>query len=180
MAFTRHSSPGKRKFAGFIFTILVLSVVFLHQPGAHAQTAGEPLVEELTIQLTEKGTDVYYLQARLGSISTELLFDTGSGYLALIETLLDTLEKEGRATYQRKVRARLANGRISEIPIYRVDVLSLGENCSVHDVEAAMLKGSTRNILGMNVLRSVESFAFSFSDETLTLRGCGSPRLAGL
>ena len=154
-------------------TILVLAGVFAHQSDSFA----DDREAQFSIPLTEKGTDVFYLPARLGDTDTELLFDTGSGYLALNERIMGRLEDEGRASYLHSIHARMASGAVNKVDIYRVEALRLGDSCTLYNVDAAMLKGSTRNILGMNVLKQVASFNVSFSDNTLTLKGCnGQPQ----
>jgi len=152
-------------------TFLVLFLSVMHCYGVLADPPLDPN-KPLTIALVEKGTDVFYLSALVGGNPTELLFDTGSGYLALNQGLIKSLEDRGMASYQRSVRARLANGSVKDVPIYQVTALDLGNGCIIRNVDAAMLAGDTRNILGMNVLKMVDSFSVSLSSATLTLSGC--------
>lgn len=127
----------------------------------------------LVIHLEEKSTATLYLPALFGdSEKAELLFDTGSGYLAITEELFDKLDAKGLATYQRSINARLANGQVNRVPVYTLSSLDLGNDCVLHQVDALVLAGATRNILGMNVLRRVESFSVSFNPPRLTLNGC--------
>src|SRR5690606_15643362 len=130
--------------------------------------------ELLTISLVDKGTDVYYLPATIGGNATELLLDTGSGYLALNSRMIKSLENRGLADYRRSIRARLASGNISEVRIYSISSLDLSPGCVMHDVEAAMLASNSRNILGMNVLKRVDNLNLSLTTSTLTLSGCDS------
>lgn len=130
--------------------------------------------ELLTISLVDKGTDVFYLPATIGGDATELLLDTGSGYLALNSRIIKSLENKGLAAYSRSIRARLATGSISNVRIYTISSLDLGPGCTMHNVEAAMLGSNSRNILGMNVLKRVDNVSLSLTTATLTLSGCAS------
>ncbi|MFA5548320.1 MAG: retropepsin-like aspartic protease [Porticoccaceae bacterium] len=157
------------RLTGLICIVLVHTLLPLHAWGAGDATQALPRV----IALTEKTTATFYLPALLGNgESAELLFDTGSGYLAINRTLLDKLAAEGQATYKRTINARLASGRVDRVPIYTISRLDLGGGCVLDQVDAAVLAGGGRNILGMNVLRRVESFSMSFSPPRLTLTGC--------
>ncbi|MDX1694103.1 MAG: retropepsin-like aspartic protease [Ketobacteraceae bacterium] len=141
-------------------------------PQVGASSDGVAVPTEV-IELQEKGTDVFYLSAKMGvKANVELMLDTGSGYLAINEALLDELKDGGMATYQRSIRARLANGSVKKVPVYRISQLTLGKGCIIHNVDAAVLRGKTRNILGLNVLKQMESFSVSFNPPRLVLNGC--------
>lgn len=173
-----------RQFSTIFRTWLVLSVFSVLLFGANVNAdegllamtvpAAAPALTPVTeIQLVEKDTDVFYLQAKLGdSAASEFLFDTGSGYLAINEEVLSRLKSDGQAEYLRSIRARLASGAVSAVAVYSIASLDLGGGCVLHDVEAAILPGSTRNILGMNVLKMVDSFSVSFEPAKLVLSGC--------
>lgn len=125
------------------------------------------------IPLHEKDTDVLYLHAGLGGDApAEFLFDTGSGYLVITEAQMDMLLRQGQAEYQRQIHAKLASGQLRRVAIYSIASLDLGAGCVLHNVEAAVLPGARRNILGMNVLKMVDSFSVSFNPSRLVLSGC--------
>lgn len=161
-------------------TILVLLMGAALVFGAHAAradsasgAAGSAENDVTVIELTEKNTDVFYLQAKLGNApSSEFLLDTGSGYLAIGEATLDELQDQGMARYQRAIHARMANGAVKPVKIYRIASLDLGGGCVIRDIDAAILPGNSRNIIGMNVLKQVDSFSVSFNPSRLTLSGC--------
>jgi gag-polyprotein putative aspartyl protease len=136
---------------------------------------GDDQETDLVIGLVDKGTDVLYLPAAIGGEATELLLDTGSGYLALNSTLIDSLEDRGLAHYERSIRARLATGKTSKVKIYNIATVDLGSGCVMHNIEAARLGTHSRNILGMNVLKRVDSISLSLTTSTLTLSGCSVP-----
>ncbi|MBW2939716.1 retropepsin-like aspartic protease family protein [Zhongshania aquimaris] len=161
--------------------VLILLSALFFSANSLSEEASSAIVTPSTapateIQLVEKDTDVFYLEAKLGnSAASEFLFDTGSGYLAINVKVLDRLKSEGDAQYRRSIRARLASGAINSLAVYSIASLDLGGGCVLHDVEAAILPGSTRNILGMNVLKMVDSFSVSFKPAKLVLSGCGQP-----
>lgn len=148
-------------------------VSFASDSAEFAAVAMPAVAPATEIQLVEKDTDVFYLQAKLGdNAASEFLFDTGSGYLAINEEVLGRLKSGGQAEYLRSIRARLASGAVSSVAVYSIASLDLGSGCVLRDVEAAILPGSTRNILGMNVLKMVDSFSVSFEPAKLVLSGC--------
>jgi len=148
-------------------TVLVPLLVFSPQSWA------DNTLQQHIIQLTEKGTDVFYLSARLGVGDTiELMLDTGSGYLAINQNLLAELKKRQMASYQRSINARLANGAVKKVAIYQIAQLHLGEGCTLYNVDAAILSGNSRNILGLNILKQMESFSVAFDPPQLILNGC--------
>ncbi len=154
--------------------VAVLLSLLLPAFGATPAAAAEPTSTAQTeIELISKATDVYYLPARLGdSVQEDFLFDTGSGYLAINEKQLKVLSRDSAAQYQRSERARLANGSTRQVAIYRISSLELG-GCRLRDVEAAVLPGSTRPIIGMSVLKKVDSFSVAFNPTPrLRLSGC--------
>lgn len=152
----------------------VLATVLVLGNGALPVFAAEDkFTSQMEIELISKKTDVYYLPARLGdTVAGEFLFDTGSGYLAINEHMLADLKRESGAEYQRSERARLANGSVRSVAIYQVASLELG-SCKLKDVEAAVLPGDTRPIIGMSALKKVDSFSVSFNPTPrLILSGC--------
>ncbi|MYM62374.1 TIGR02281 family clan AA aspartic protease [Pseudomaricurvus sp. HS19] len=155
-------------------TATVLRLLLLPVFGAAQLAAAEPSsVTHTDIELISKATDVYYLPARLGdSVEGDFLLDTGSGYLAINEKQLKALTRDSEAAYQRSERARLANGSTRSVAIYRITSLELG-SCRLRDVEAAVLPGNTRPIIGMSALKKVDGFSVSFSPTPrLRLSGC--------
>lgn len=162
---------------------LALCALFLCVAMVSPQVGAEessPGVVRDVIELQEKGTDVFYLGARLGrEHPVELMLDTGSGYLAINENVLQVLEDQGMAQYQRHIHARLAGGAIRKVPIYSIARISLGQDCTLYNTEAAVLPGKSRNILGLNVLKRMRGFSVSFNPPRLILEGCRQPeRLA--
>ena len=96
--------------------------------------------------------------------------------MAINEGLLKGLQESGHAHYLRRLATTLADGRRRAIPIYRISGIVIGEACHLHEVEVAVLPGSTRNILGLSVLRRTTPFTLSMDPPQLSLSGCEEPR----
>lgn len=118
----------------------------------------------------------YYIQARLGDVDgVSMMVDTGSGYTAINETLLERLKSRGQASFVRTLRGRLANGAELSVPLYRIDSLAIGK-CALRDIEAAVFPGHTRAILGLSALRQAAPFVFSMDPPQLVLSHCTDKR----
>jgi predicted aspartyl protease len=134
-------------------------------------TATESLA---TIPMHEKGAKTYYIHGAIeGFGDTEFMVDTGSGYVTINEHTLNVLQASGGATYVRDLLGVFADGQRRTYPVYRLASIRLGENCELHDVEAAVFPGRTRHILGLSGLKQAGSFTFSFKPPQLRLANCG-------
>lgn len=129
---------------------------------------------EVALQKHDAGT--FYVNGALqGYGELRMLVDTGSSYLVVSQSILDELVKSGDATYSRQLEGVMADGSSRIIPVYRIAGLRLGEKCWVHDVEAAVLPGHTRPILGMNILSRLAPFTFSAEPAKLGVQQCQLP-----
>ncbi len=102
----------------------------------------------------------------------DFLVDTGSSYNTIDEHSLAILQTQGRASFVKDLTGILANGQRKQVAVYRIDVIRLGDECELHDVEAAVFPGRTRHILGLSGLRKAGNFTFSFEPPQLILSGC--------
>jgi clan AA aspartic protease (TIGR02281 family) len=125
----------------------------------------------VALQRHDAGT--FYVDGALdGYGDVRMLVDTGSSYLVIGETILTELKTTGNASYSRNLEGVMADGSTRVIPLYRIAGVRLGENCWVHDVEAAVFPGRTRPILGMNILSRLAPFTFSAEPPELGLQQC--------
>lgn len=147
-------------------------ILFLCASLPLAATAAVPAgFTPVALQKHTAGT--YYIGAAIaGYGEVRLLVDTGSSYLVISEAILDSLKSAGTAHYTRDLEGAMADGSTRVIPVYRISALRLGDNCWVHDVEAAVFPGNTRPILGMNVLSQLAPFTFSADPPQLGLQQC--------
>jgi len=139
-----------------------------HSPAAES-TASIPM------RLGDAAT--FYIQAAVGDLQKmDFMVDTGSGYMTINQATLVALQRTGQAQYQRKLRAVLANGTEVQVPVYRLTQLALGD-CRLNNVEAAVLPGTDRQIIGLNALQQADSFTFSFNPPQLQMTNCPQAKL---
>lgn len=130
----------------------------------------------MTVSLREHHTSTYYTAAALeGYGELELLVDTGSSHLAINQDILETIQSVAEIRLVRHLKGNMADGSSQLVPIYQIPALRLGENCWIHNVEAAVLPGAVRPILGMSVLSRMAPFTFSADPPQLHLSHCEQP-----
>lgn len=131
--------------------------------------------QALTLPLINHGASTFYLKAQLGSLQhTEMMLDTGSGYMTINQDSLSRLKQKGEVTFVKKIGGILANGSKLVVPVWRINRLALSSGCVLHDVEAAVFPGKTRQILGLSALEKAGPLTLSFNPPQITLRRCGS------
>lgn len=137
----------------------------------HSAVIAEQL--KAPIPMYEKGASTYYVKGVITGVGdTEFLVDTGSGYVTINESTLEILKVKGKAEYVKEILCVLANGQEDIVPVYRLTSIRLGNDCILNNVEAAVLPGTTRQILGLSGLKRAGSFSFSFEPPQLTLSAC--------
>lgn len=141
--------------------------------------AGVPcLAGDMHIPVHEKSGSTLYVSGQIeGFGPTEFLIDTGASYLAINEDMLEVLEQQGHAHFLRHLTGTMADGRRRSIPIYSISGIVIGDNCVLSDVEAAVLPGNTRNILGLSALRRAAPFTVSIDPPAISLSGCEKPQV---
>lgn len=128
---------------------------------------------DVTIPMHQKSASTYYVKGAIGGLgAVELLVDTGSSYLAIDEASLQALMDKGMATYVRDRTGQFADGRRRMIPFYRIAEITIGDGCQLRDIEAAVLPGETRYILGLSALNQASPFIFSTAPPVLMLSHC--------
>ena len=115
----------------------------------------------------------YYLTVDVGAgMVDEYLVDTGAGYMTITESTLAGLEAAGGALQVREIKGHLADGRVLTVPVYLLEEITIGRSCVLRNVEAAVLPGASRGLLGLSVLRRTSPFEFSVDPPTLRLSNC--------
>ena len=139
---------------------------------------GPALAADNRIPVQEKsGATLYVAGAIEGYGATEFLIDTGASHVAISEALLEILERGGQVRFLRRLTGTMADGRRRTIPIYSIRSIVIGTDCVLSDVEAAVLPGNTRNILGLSALRRAAPFTLSMDPPAISLGGCGKPQV---
>lgn len=117
----------------------------------------------------------FYLHAGLGgAIETDMLLDTGAGYVSLSRDTFRRIQAESEPRFSRHIYGAMANGKVEKIPLYVIAELRLADNCVLRDIEVAVLAGADRDILGLNALTRLEPLTLQLSSNRLTSSGCAS------
>lgn len=137
---------------------------------------GSCLAGETSVPIHEKVGETLYVAGQVeGYGATEFLVDTGASYLAINKDMLAILQRGGHAQLLRHLTGTMADGRRRNIPVYNISGIVIGENCVLSNVEAAVIPGNTRNILGLSALRRTAPFTLSMDPPALSLNGCEKP-----
>ena len=131
--------------------------------------------QPVSMPMYEKNAATYYVHGQINGYGTaEFMVDTGSGYMTINEDILAALKQQKMARYLRNLQGVMADGSTQTVPVYELAAVRIGEDCVIHNVEAAVFPGSTRPILGLSALKRVAPFEFSLGPARLTLNGCSS------
>jgi predicted aspartyl protease len=129
--------------------------------------------QKIPMRITKAAT--FYVGSYLnGYGAVDMMVDTGSSYTTINEATLEVLRERGGVTYVKDLTGIMADGTRKVVPIYRISSVSIGKGCLLHNVEAAVFPGHTRNILGLSALKLAAPFAFSLKPPTLVLSNCAS------
>lgn len=135
--------------------------------------AGMAAAVELTLPMQQASTGNYYIHAILNDhVETELLVDTGSGYVSLTGKTFSRLKQDAHTRFQRHITGVMANGRAVSVPIYRIRELRLTEECTLRDIEVAVLRGASRDILGLNALKQLQPITLRMDPPQLISNSC--------
>lgn len=131
---------------------------------------------EKTLPLVEQASGAYYVRGVFGDgIESELLVDTGSSYVALTRKTFRQLEDEDLVEYVRTIHGKTAAGRTMKVKVFSLSGLTLGDGCEMNDIEAVVLPGADRDILGLTALKQLGRFTLAFEPPALTYSACGAP-----
>jgi predicted aspartyl protease len=122
---------------------------------------------EIHLEAVQAGT--FYVKASLdGVVETDLLLDTGSGYVSLSKTTFDRIKDTASTTFQRNITGVMANGKAVSVPVYRIAELKLNSECVLHDIEVAVFRDTSRDILGLNALKQMQPLTLQLDPPVLT------------
>lgn len=125
--------------------------------------------ETAQIQLEAVQAGTFYVKANLdGVVDTDLLLDTGSGYVSLSKRTFDRIKDDASTVFQRHITGVMANGSAMSVPVYRIGVLSLSTDCVLHDIEVAVFNNTSRDILGLNALKQIQPFTLQLDPPLMT------------
>ncbi len=127
---------------------------------------------DIKVAMTEKSSATFYVPGHLnGYGKIDMLVDTGASFTSISEPILDEMVQRGEAEHTGEIKARLANGQVCDVSIYRIKTLIIGDSCEVHNIEVVSSEGNT-NLLGLSALRKTAPFTFSMDPAQLQLSNC--------
>ena len=134
-----------------------------------------------SVPLEQQPSGAFYVRGTLAAdVETDLLVDTGSTYVVLSLETFKALEKAGDALFKRHIHGATASGRRLKAKVYEISALAIGDRCVLEAVEAVVLPGSDRDILGLSALKRVQPFTFDLDPLALRFERCGHPESEGL
>ncbi len=148
---------------------LLPGLVLAEQPGP----AGAGLFS-FAIHLDQSSSGSLTLSGKFGDVEEAFLLDTGANMITVNQELFRKLRKLDGTVKVRQVGARMANGKINLIDVYRVENFTLGSSCELGSVEVAVVGEGGRNLLGMNALVLAAPFAVFTSPPSLAVSNCSS------
>jgi clan AA aspartic protease (TIGR02281 family) len=162
-----------------LFRLFALVAVLFPVVGQTAPPTVEPAPASVSVDLQRRDTGTFYIPGAIqGYGEVDFLVDTGSTFLVINEAILTDLAEAGTASFSHELHGSMADGSDRVVPIYRLAGLRLGAACWIPDVEAAVLPGRARPILGMNILVRLAPFTFSTEPPQLGLNRCmGLPQV---
>ena len=132
------------------------------------------------IPMTRADSGSYHVEGSFaGSVAASFLVDTGAGMSVIEHGLLKRLREVSEVALSRRIAARLANGEIQAVNVYRVEGFTIGAGCEIGSVEVAVMRGSG-NILGLNALEKLAPFALHLTSPSLAVSHCGPANLLSL
>jgi len=147
-------------------TVLVIALLVLTSRAWSEAPATE-------IPMAVSAAKTLYVSVGISGLqASQFMVDTGSSYTTINELTLERLRASGQAHFKRKLNGVLANGDELVVLVYAISKIVIGNRCVLHDVEAAVFPGRTRQILGLNVLAQASPFLFSINPPLLTLNHC--------
>lgn len=141
--------------------------------GVLAVTAVQAGEFSYQVPMERKNLATYYVRGDVGGVrDIELMVDTGASYMTINEELLAVLESAGKAEYVRDLTGVMADGSRMRVSVYRIDEITVGDGCTLRNVEAALFPSQTRMLLGLSALKKAAPFVFSTNPPALHLSNC--------
>jgi predicted aspartyl protease len=124
-------------------------------------------LSDIPLEAVQAGT--FYVRGNLdGVVDTDLLLDTGSGYVSLSKRTFDQIKHDESTVFQRHITGVMANGSAISVPIYRIGALRLSSSCVLTDIEVAVFNNTSRDILGLNALKQIQPFTLQLDPPVMS------------
>lgn len=156
-----------------LFTVCLLAIALL--PISSIAEVGSE------IELHPVSTGTYTIAIQFApAVEEEFLLDTGASMVMMNDKLFKAISKHQNTTLTGKVAANMASGRVKSIPTYEIPSLILANGCDVGPLEVAVIRGATRNLIGLNALEKLGRITLDLQDTKLIAAKCpASNQLAG-
>lgn len=149
---------------------LLLRLLLMAMCAATFPAAGQ---QPQNIELHPVASGTYTLSGQLApSIKAEFLFDTGASMVMLSNKLFREVSKHQKPLALGKVGAAMASGRVKMIPTYSLPSFVLENGCDVGPVEVAVMRGATRNLIGLNALSKLGVITIDIQNGVLSTSEC--------
>lgn len=143
-------------------------------------TTGLKADSDTEIDLHPVSSGTYTLAIQFApSVEAEFLLDTGASMVMMNDKLFRLISKHQKTVSTGKVAASMASGRVKAIPTYEIPSLILANGCDVGPVEVAVIRGATRNLIGLNALVKLGRITLDLQDTKLIADDCPVKHLAG-
>lgn len=163
----------------FAIVSLILAPLVCTTVAAHGGDQGATLEDvaahgvERQVLLEQRASGGLYVNARVAAERpSAFLVDTGAGYSSISQDLFQRLQRKNALVHVDRVAARMADGRLKAMDIYRAQSLQIGDSCELGPVDVAVLPGSQRNILGMSALAKAAPFMVGVNPPSMRLSHC--------
>jgi predicted aspartyl protease len=136
-------------------------------------TEGSNAGQNYDIPMALAGSGAFYIKANIDSlIETDMLLDTGSGYVSLSADTFDRVRDAPGTVFRRHITGVMADGKQKRVPVYLISELKLSEQCILRNVEVAVMKNANRDILGLSALKQMQPLTLQMDPPVLTAN-CG-------
>jgi predicted aspartyl protease len=130
------------------------------------------------IELHPLSSGTYTIAIKFASaVEAEFLLDTGASMVMMNEKLFKVITKHQKTISTGKVAANMASGRVKSIPTYEIPSLILDNGCDVGPLEVAVIRGASRNLIGLNALVKLGRITLDLQDPKLIAANCPTKRL---
>ncbi len=138
-------------------------------------SAASPGQSGFALPLTSSAGGAYELSMSLAGVDdseASFLLDTGAAMMSINSEFFAVLRSNDAVRELREVGVRLADGRRRLLSVYEVRGLRLSDGCEIDAVEAVLVPGKGRNLLGLNVLQQFAPITLSIDPPALSVSGC--------
>lgn len=162
------------------YMLLSLMLLLFLPAASLAEQPADPGLFGFTVNLDQSASGSLTLTGNFDGIEDTFLLDTGANMITVSRELFQKLRKLDGTVKVRQVGARMANGKLNLIDVYKVEHFSIGEDCELGPVEVAVMQQGGRNLLGMNALAAAAPFAVFTSPPSLAVSNCSLPALGSI